>query len=229
MIRNCLFFLTGLLCLAATEPKKYHAEIKSADQFLSAHQQDINDITIRFHSPKSEVMAIVYPELLRYNLFRDFLETALLEELYVKGGVSIADFSIGPFQMKPSFVEDLEFHIEHIPALQNEFGFIATYQSLNENHIRNERLKRLKSFEWQIYYAYCYYAIAQDCYAGLTFKNKSDQIAFFATAYNFGFNRAIDDINSWITVKAFPYGKKVPMDQLSYHSLSLHYFHRCIP
>ncbi len=229
MIRNCLFFLTGFLCLAATGPKKYRAEIKSADLLLSSHQHKINEIASRFYLPKHEVIAIVYPELLRYNLFRDFLETAFLEELYVKGGATVADFSIGPFQMKPSFVEDLEFHIEYSSNLQNEFGFINQYQSKNEHHIRNERLQRLKSFEWQVYYAYCYYAIAQDCYGDLDFKNKSNQLAFFATAYNFGFNRPIDDIQAWIPVKAFPYGKKVPMDQLTYHSLTLHYFHRCIP
>jgi len=229
MIRNCLFFLTGLLCLAATEPKKYRAEIRSADQFLSTHQQEINAIATSFPLPKNEVIAIVYPELLRYNLFRDFFETAFLEELYVTRGATIADFSIGPFQMKPSFIENLEFHIEHIPTLQNDFGFIIHYQSKNENHIRNERLQRLKSFEWQVKYAFCYYAIMQDCYAGLDFENKANQLAFFATAYNYGFDRPIDDIQSWIPVKAFPYGKKIAIDQVTYHSLTLHYFHRCIP
>ena len=229
MIRNCLFFLTAYLCLSATTPIKYRAEIKSADHFLLQHQPIIDKISATFSFDQKEVLAIVYPELLRYNLFRDFFETTFLEQLYVKGGAQLADFSIGPFQMKPSFIESLEFHIQHAPALQKDFGFITQYEHLYESAIRNERLQRLQSFEWQVKYAFCFYAIIQDCYGGLGFKNKAAQLQFFATAYNFGFDRPLADIRSWMEVAAFPYGKKIGLEQVTYSSLTLHYFHRCIP
>jgi len=73
----------------------------------------------------------------------------------------------------------LEFHIKLTPSLQTDFAFIAQYQSDSKNHIRNERLQRLQSFEWQLNYTFCFYAIMQDCYARLDFKNKTDQLAFF--------------------------------------------------
>lgn len=59
----------------------------------------------------SEALAIVSPELIRWTAFKDFFETTALELLYVKKGKTYADFSIGHFQIKPSFVEQLEAYV----------------------------------------------------------------------------------------------------------------------
>ena len=53
-------------------------------------------------------VAVVFPELVRYSALMDFMETTAVKALYQQKGVKGADFSIGRFQMKPSFVEDLE-------------------------------------------------------------------------------------------------------------------------
>ena len=53
-------------------------------------------------------VAVVFPELVRYSALMDFMETTAVKALYQQKGVKGADFSIGRFQMKPSFVADLE-------------------------------------------------------------------------------------------------------------------------
>ncbi len=56
-------------------------------------------------------ISIVLPELIRWNALQDIMETTALELLYVEKGKDGADFSIGYFQMKPSFIENLENYV----------------------------------------------------------------------------------------------------------------------
>ena len=48
-------------------------------------------------------IAVIFPELVRYSALRDKIEITLLKALYINLGEEYANFSIGPFQMKPSF------------------------------------------------------------------------------------------------------------------------------
>ena len=86
----------------------YEAERSEAIQFIESHEALIKKICLEKGQRPSNVLPIVFPELIRYSLFRDYLETTMLERLYVKEGTSGADFSIGHFQMKPSFAEKIE-------------------------------------------------------------------------------------------------------------------------
>lgn len=45
---------------------------------------------------------------MRYNALKDDIESESLKVLYVQFGKTYADFSIGVFQMKPSFAEGVE-------------------------------------------------------------------------------------------------------------------------
>jgi len=50
-------------------------------------------------------IAVIFPELVRYSALRDKMEITLLKALYINLGDDYANFSIGQFQMKPSFAE----------------------------------------------------------------------------------------------------------------------------
>lgn len=54
-----------------------------------------------------EAVAVVFPELVRFSALRDKMETTLLKTLYRNLGEYYADFSIGVFQIKPSFAEKI--------------------------------------------------------------------------------------------------------------------------
>ena len=223
-IYYCLFL--ALISLSAVRPKLYQQEKLSALQFLQDNQQQIHNIAGRFELDQREVLCMVFPELMRYSLFRDFLETSFLEILYVQKGSEMADFSIGPFQMKPSFVEKIEQHILEIPSLQKDFAFIAHYDAGIESEIRSMRLKRLQSLNWQLYYAYAFTALMDHCYGKMPFGNKTEKLRWYATAYNVGFDQPVDAINKWLHKKAFPYGAAFQMEQLGYADISLDFYHQ---
>ena len=81
---------------------------REAIEFLDENDSIINEYLGYDKQYKNEKLAIVFPELLKYTLYQDLLETTALELIYTSYGKSYADFSIGYFQMKPSFIEDLE-------------------------------------------------------------------------------------------------------------------------
>ncbi len=221
------FALILILCFTATSftiPGQYKHDISHAVQLLKKEQKTIDRIAANYDCQKVEVLSIVFPEIIRYSIFKDFFETKVLEQLYVLKGAEWADFSIGIFQMKPSFVEDLEYHVHYMPELKADFQEVIDYDATSEESIRLERVERLKSFEWQLKYAFCYYYIMQKCYEGHQFENDDARLRFFATAYNFGFTKSFDEIEAWMNEKAFPYGKKFNAEQFAFCELSAAFY-----
>src|SRR5659263_87768 len=53
--------------------------------------------------PYPVAIAVIFPELVRYSALRDKMEITVLKALYINIGDEYANFSIGRFQMKPSF------------------------------------------------------------------------------------------------------------------------------
>ena len=52
--------------------------------------------------------AVIWPEILRYSVIRDIIENTLNYSTYIRLGSSGFDFSVGRFQIRPSFAERLE-------------------------------------------------------------------------------------------------------------------------
>lgn len=224
-MRNFVFIL--ILCLTSTSftiPGQYKRDISDAVQLLKKEQKRIERIAGDYDCKKSEVLSIVFPEIIRYSRFKDFFETKVLEQLYVLKGNAWADFSIGFFQMKPSFVEDLEYHVRYMPSLKACFKEIIEYDATGEESVRFERIERLKNFEWQLKYAFCYYYIMQKCYEAHRFEDDEARLRFFATAYNFGFTKPFAQIEAWMNEKAFPYGKKFKTEQFAFCELSIAFY-----
>lgn len=167
----------------------------------TAHQCDAASLT-----------AIAFPELIRYNAFQNLFETAALELGYVNGGKSIADFSIGSFQMKPSFVETMEKLVEN--AAQNswasDFQHLCEFDAGNESDIRKQRIKRLKNKDWQMEYLVCFYKYAET----LTDNrfSSAEKIRHIATRYNCGATKSDRELAKWLHRKSFPYGPTYPTE-----------------
>ena len=64
--------------------------------------------------------SIVAPEVSQYDAVSDFMEVTALEIKYVRGGN--CDYSIGYFQMKPSFGESLEKEVFKSRKLTAKYG-----------------------------------------------------------------------------------------------------------
>lgn len=169
----------------------------------------INQSANRNTDPKL-VLAIVAPEMFRYSAFRNFMETTALETLYIDYGKAAADFSIGYFQMKPSFIEEME-------QLDNT---LTKYATTSPILLRKERLDRLKSKSWQIKYAISFCELMDKKYAYKQFNTIKDKIAFYATAYNLGINTSENIINQWKDKKVFPYGYQYGNNQCTYSAIA---------
>ncbi len=195
-------------------------------QFLQSNRQQIDGVCSRYHSDTATITATIFPELIRYSLWRDFFETKALETVYVEYGSHYADFSIGHFQMKPSFVEKLEAYVAADCRLSERFGRILRYPSSVKKNIRKERIRRLQTLEWQMTYVCCFYEIVSDKFNYLTFPDKTEKIRFFAAAYNRGFDEKEAVIRRAMHRKTFPYGSQYPGNPYCYSKIASDYYQR---
>lgn len=164
------------------------------------------------------VMAIAFPELLRYRMFKDLLETRALELIYVNYGKEAADFSIGPLQMKPSFAEK----IEHVA---DSLGVAGSLQIDNPTakEQRKIRIERLSSFKWQLRYLKVFSLITARLHSRMFFS-RQDKLRFFSAAYNHDFMAPSKEISSWSKRCIFPYGVHYKAEQYCYADIAVYYY-----
>lgn len=121
----------------------------TANAYCDAHRAEWRAVWDEYGVPCDVAEAVVFPELIRYSLFRDKMETGAVKALYVSGGTAQCDFSIGPFQMKPSFAETLEKRWMRSGLARQYNLFFDTKDSENARRVR---ISRLEKEEWQCVY-----------------------------------------------------------------------------
>ena len=200
----------------------YNDDISEAFDFVKTNEFIIKKELKINNGGRLEALAIVFPEIIRWNFFQDLLEAGIDESLYVKGGRQIADFSLGPFQMKPSFIEDIEDFVVTSESL-TDFRYLVINRGTDED-CRKERIERLKSLEWQLKYAYAFLSVANVRFRNLSFNSDIERLRFYSTAYNYGFMRPVKDIQAWQSVRKFPYGSMgLTKKQVSYAEISVNF------
>ncbi len=215
------------LCLSFTATTKpYSSDVQRAVETLRTKKKVINQYANGMSAADNRTaLSVVFPEVIRFNSFSDFIETKTLEWVYVDYGAERADFSVGLFQMKPSFVEKLEEVSKTDPSVFRPFSDILSFPAtLSAPEIRRMRVVRLQSFETQIGYAQVFLLICNAKFKHEKFANHSDKIKFYAAAYNFGFDKDVKDIKEWTTRKAFPYGVKFKGKQMIYSEVSANFY-----
>ena len=219
-----LFFAFGgvatLFAQTAISDKRIEAVVSN----FELHAALIDSLSCVFDQDAIPVLAVVGPEWVRYSMVRDLMETAALEFAYVRYGTEAADFSIGPFQMKPSFVEDLEKAILQSSDLPPALRFSTAYAASDPAFQRRLRLQRMKDRRWQYFYAFAFYTLSQNRFADYLTAQTTDRIAFIASAYNFGFIRPVEAIEKWQEAEVFPYGSSFLGQQESYSGVALRFY-----
>jgi len=194
-------------------------DLSQVEQYLTAHFQ--------YQSLQEEArlaLAIGAPEIIRYQYFRDFLETVSLELLYVHHGTEVADYSIGPFQMKPSFVELLEKKLVNLD-IAGDYALLTEYQTELVPETRRERLRRMQDQDFQLLYLKAFRYVCKRQYgAYLEGKSTLQMLQFMATAYNLGLDQSINEITSYADCAYFPFGKSYPGKQYAYGQLTVEIF-----
>lgn len=168
-----LFLPFALLAQRHTDPEFQEAAAK-ARQWMQDEGQGWDALRKAGYDP-AFAKAIIYPELLRYSQFRDQLETIALQVLYIQLGSAYADFSIGPFQMKPSFASRLDELQENEPN-------------------REKRIAALTTTAGQFAYLRNFLTAMDKRYESMRWSSTAEKLRFYAAAYNVGFHRSYEGI-----------------------------------
>jgi len=176
---------------SATYQQLFGEDWTQAEQFVRANHQEWTRIFEEFGVDSRMAEAIVFPELIRYSKWQDEIEKAAVSGLYVLKGASGANFSIGRFQMKPSFAEEVE-EAWNQSALAKEYGFVFNLQQHAE--ARRSRIRRLSTTEGQCRYLALFVALQRERHNELQQLTPQEQVRQLATIYNRSFSA------SWATI-----------------------------
>lgn len=145
-------------------------------------------------------LSIVAPEYSQYSRFLDFIELRTLYIMYLNTGTS--SFSVGPFQMKPNFIEDMEEYISSNRILKKKYEHLLPRGSSRDK--RKFRLENLSSWIGQLKYLELFIAIAKDKTKNLSLSSSKDKLFHWATLYNGGIKLSNDEVSSLQNIKQFP-------------------------
>lgn len=175
----------------------FGAKAKTAKQKLQQMRESFELCSGICNSNSLFMQSIVFPEVMRFHELKDDIETESLRTLYVQFGKEYANFSIGLFQMKPSFAEELEQKAKQLlpNELYNELQL--TYEETDISNIRLQRVQRLQDDDWQLIYLTTFISVCDKLYATKKFNSDNERLQWYATVYNSGF----DKTDSYITQK----------------------------
>ncbi len=183
------------LCLSAVP-----SEWEAAERLAEGHREVWNEVFESLDVDAHECEAVIFPELMRHNRVKDGIEHGVLLAPYVKKGVEGADFSVGMFQMKPSFAEKVE-EAWMQSGMRHEYGLYFVLAD-NEN-IRRKRVERLGDERWQCVYLGIFVKLVMEREPSLLQMSAEDRVALLATAYNYSFTATMDGLRRRMEQKTF--------------------------
>ena len=166
---------------SANYAKVFGSDWTHAKNYAAQHRAEWQSVFTDFGVDASIAEAVVFPELVRYSMWQDEIERAAVSGFYVVGGKDKADFSIGCFQMKPSFAEDIEAEYNRSP-LAREFGFVFNVR--DDSDARRSRVNRLSTEVGQCRYLAIFMRLMYLRHPQLSSLPPLQQLRFLATAYN---------------------------------------------
>ncbi len=167
------------------------SEWKDAERLAEGHRSVWNEVFESLGVDARECEAVIFPELMRYNRVKDGIEHGVLLAPYIRKGVEGADFSVGMFQMKPSFAEQVE-EAWMRSGMRHEYGL---YFILDDSEdVRRRRVERLGDESWQCVYLGIFVRLMMEREPSLLQMSAEDRVALLATAYNYSFMAPMDQL-----------------------------------
>ena len=191
-------------------------EVDKTCQFLLQEFIELPDTTAIF------TLSIAAPEVIRYRELSNLMEVQALRLMYAELGSAKVDFSVGYFQMKPSFIEELERRLTCDSVLSSAYPELIRYEQSTPAEIREARIDRIldKCTSWQYLQAFRD-LIYHEHQEWLNCKSTTEQLRFIATAYNLGFGFNSKEILSYQQQQHFPYGSGFQGEQYAFGTLSV--------
>lgn len=225
-----LFFIFYLILIGnSTKPsynyeKIFQDDYSGAKYYIRDNYTEFKTASIEYGHDQLFSNAIVFPELLRYSFLSDIIETSALELFYVEYGPQAADFSIGRFQMKPSFIESIEMELVKNKGLAKQYWELLFDRTLKEKDKRIQRIVRLKNLKWQLRYLHAFISICDKRFLDSNEVSVENKLLLYATAYNSGFYQSRDELIKKADKRLFPYGLKYNGAQYAYCDVSNYYY-----
>ncbi|TAE15575.1 MAG: hypothetical protein EAZ95_08605 [Bacteroidetes bacterium] len=228
MVRICFFsfLLLSSVAFAQKTPQEYEkafpADFHEALAFMKEHKalfvqelgKEAGDVRL--------LASVAFPEMVRYSELSNMFETMTIEALYVKYGTKYADFSIGYFQMKPSFVEKMEAYLRD--NWLTTYQDVWQYEETIESEIRQKRIARLRKVKWQLRYLRAFYGLMLHKFPTQMQGQQDAKVKFLASAYNRGFEQSETEILRWSKVFAFPHGSRYTGKQYNYAEVASYFY-----
>ncbi len=172
-------------------------------------------------------LAVVFPETVRYSDLQDKIQIHALKVLYVQYGRKYANFSVGHFQMKPSFIEQLEADWNRLTAAEERSAAgIPAFDKGDQTSLRNARILRLDDEHWQVAYLRIFMAVMRKKYGHIVFKDTEDRLRFYATAYNAGYTSGEKRLRLAMQEKRFHLELYSPKKTYNYADIAVSFFRR---
>lgn len=197
---------------------------KKAEAFEKENRSWIKPLLEKNNISYPLAMSIVFPEMVRYSALRDKMEISLLKTLYVNLGEEYADFSIGIFQMKPSFAETIREESSEYLGSRTDIKFkkTADYEDIKE--FRKSIIRDLEDQEGQVIYLITFIRICEKKF-NLYRLNESSRIKFLSTAYNYGIDKTANQIVN-MTNKKFFSTKILKSESYCYADVSVFWYNQ---
>lgn len=230
LFRNKAVILLLLIaaCSAKSQGQTYNYDVlfgndwEEALQFLKENDSWIRETIKRNDLSYPVTIAVIFPELVRYSALRDKLETTMLKTLYRNLGDDYADFSIGHFQVKPSFAEKIrkESRMLNGRRMKNMFRESTSYTNIRE--YRSAIISDLENPESEFSYIMAFFKICEKHFP-VEFPDEETKIRFLSAAYNTGFWKSKEEIekmshSKFYNIKLFSTGN------YSYADVSLFWY-----
>jgi hypothetical protein len=188
---------TFLLKPSSAQPLNY-SEIFGSDwqkalAFIEENKSWIKPSLERYNIPFQEAVAVIFPELVRYSAIRDKMEITMLKTLYRNLGDDYADFSVGVFQVKPSFAEKTRIMTNDIMGKKAKNLFKKRSSYKYDHDYRAAIITDLENAKTELNYLIAFFVICRDRF-NTDQMDKESEVKFLATAYNTGFWKSREEI-----------------------------------
>lgn len=174
----------------------------------------------------SFMQAIVFPEMMRYNSLKDGIEAESLRSLYVQFGQEYANFSIGIFQMKPSFAQEVEARAKQLLPDTVYKNLELTYTTEDDEAVRQQRIERLMDEDWQMIYLTAFVCICHKIYVHKNFSSQTEKLQWYATLYNAGFDKTETYISKKIKEDNFYLQEAMPGKKFKYAAIASWFYNK---
>jgi len=172
-------------------------------------------------------LAVAFPEIIRFSVLEDRLQMRALKVLYVQYGRKYADFSVGHFQMKPTFAEQIESDYNRLFSPEEKAATaISAFATGDSVGLRRERVLRLDDLRWQVRYLRLFMMIMGKLYEDRAFEDDLEKLRFYATAYTTGYALGEKTIRRMMLTRHFHVQLFFPKTRYNYADVAVFYFKR---